>query len=97
MNDRVSEWLDSLGLGTYREAFQRNAITWDVLPELNQGDLESLGILLGHRKQFLRAIAQLSPHADVPGSGSLSSSVSPATPVWSGGTNRNCNWSSRRR
>ena len=42
MNDRVSEWLDSLGLGTYREAFQRNAITWDVLPELNQGDLESL-------------------------------------------------------
>ena len=80
MNDRVSEWLDSLGLGTYREAFQRNAITWDVLPELNQGDLESLGILLGHRKQFLRAIAQLSPHADVPGSGSLSSSVSPATP-----------------
>ena len=69
MNDRVSAWLDSLGLGTYREAFQRNAITWDVLPELNQGDLEALGVLLGHRKTLLRAIAQLPLRADVPSPG----------------------------
>jgi hypothetical protein len=59
MNDRVSAWLNHLGLGTYCESFQRNAITWDVLTELNQGDLESLGVLLGHRKILLRAIAQL--------------------------------------
>ncbi|HKP00662.1 MAG TPA: adenylate/guanylate cyclase domain-containing protein [Nitrospiraceae bacterium] len=76
MNDRVSAWLDSLGLGTYREAFQHNAITWDVLPELNQGDLEALGVLLGHRKQLLRAIAQLSPRADVLDAGSLLSAIS---------------------
>ena len=79
MNDRVSAWLDSLGLGTYRETFQHNAITWDVLPELNQGDLESLGVLLGHRKQLLRAIAQLSPRADVLDAGFLPSAVSPDT------------------
>jgi class 3 adenylate cyclase/predicted ATPase len=79
MNDRVSAWLDSLGLGTYREAFQRNAITWDILPELNQGDLESLGVLLGHRKQLLRAIVKLSPRADVLDAGSLPSAVSPDT------------------
>ena len=50
MNDRVSAWLDNLGLGIYAEAFQQNAITWDVIPELNEGDLEALGVLLGHRK-----------------------------------------------
>ena len=79
MHDRTSAWLDHLGLGIYREAFRKNAITWDVLPELTTGDLETLGVLLGHRKQLLRAIAQLSPRAEVPGSGSLSSSGSPET------------------
>ena len=80
MNDRVSAWLDHLGLGIYREAFEHNAITWEVLPELNQGDLESLGVLLGHRKILLRAIAQLPPRADIPGPESLPGAVSPTTP-----------------
>ncbi|MDF0650372.1 MAG: adenylate/guanylate cyclase domain-containing protein [Nitrospira sp.] len=60
MNDRVAAWLKSLGLDRYRELFEQNAITWDVLPELNDDDLASMGIVLGHRKQLLRAIAQLS-------------------------------------
>ncbi len=64
MHDRVSAWLESLGLGRYGESFQHNAITWDVLPELKEGDLEALGVLLGHRKTLLRAIAQLSPGAE---------------------------------
>lgn len=59
MNDRVSAWLESLGLGRYREVFQQNAVTWDVLSELNDDDLVSMGVLLGHRKKLLRAIAQL--------------------------------------
>jgi class 3 adenylate cyclase/predicted ATPase len=80
MNDRVSAWLNHLGLGTYCESFQRNAITWDVLTELNQGDLESLGVLLGHRKILLRAIAQLSPSAEGKSPGSLPLAVSPDTP-----------------
>ena len=33
-----------LVLGSYREAFQRNAITWDVLPELKESDLDALGV-----------------------------------------------------
>jgi class 3 adenylate cyclase/predicted ATPase/energy-coupling factor transporter ATP-binding protein EcfA2 len=61
MNDRVSAWLESLGLDRYQEAFQQHAITWDVLPELHDDDLLSMGVLLGHRKRLLRAIAQLSP------------------------------------
>src|SRR5262249_21735874 len=75
--DPVSRWLEHLGLGIYREAFEKNAITWDVLPELTQGDLEALGVLLGHRKQLLRAIAQLPPRAEVSAPQSLSSAVSP--------------------
>ncbi len=60
MNDRVAEWLQGLGLDQYREVFQQNAITWDVLPEVNDDDLISLGVVLGHRKKILRAIAHLS-------------------------------------
>src|SRR5205823_5614239 len=77
MNDRVSAWLDHLGLGIYRESFQHNAIAWDVLPELNEGDLEALGVLLGHRKTLLRAIAQLSQSTEARGLGSLPLAVSP--------------------
>lgn len=73
MNDRVSAWLESLGLDRYREAFQQHAITWDVLPELNDDDLLSMGVLLGHRKKLLRAIVQLSQ------SGKDDHAVSPAT------------------
>lgn len=71
MSDRVSAWLESLGLDGYREVFERNAITWDVLPELNDGDLAALGVLLGHRKKLLRAIAQLSQSREDDGVGPL--------------------------
>ncbi|MGE0643829.1 MAG: adenylate/guanylate cyclase domain-containing protein [Nitrospira sp.] len=60
MDDRVSAWLGRLGLEVYRDSFQQNAITWDVLSELTDDDLASLGVLLGHRKKLLRAIGQLS-------------------------------------
>jgi len=77
MNDRVAAWLENLGLGRYAESFQRNAISWDVLPELNEGDLEALGVLLGHRKTLLRAIAHLSQGAEGMGQGSLPLGVTP--------------------
>ncbi len=67
MDNRVSAWLERLGLGVYRESFQQNAITWDVLSELNDGDLASLGVLLGHRKKILRSIAQLSQSDETDG------------------------------
>jgi len=67
IDDRVSAWLERLGLDYYREVFQQNAITWDVLPELNDSDLASLGVVLGHRKRLLRAIAHLSLQADSDG------------------------------
>ena len=80
MDERVSVWLENLGLGVYREAFQRNAITWDVLSELNEGDLEALGVLLGHRKQLLRTIAQLPPSAEALGRKAIPNAASQETP-----------------
>jgi class 3 adenylate cyclase len=55
----VSAWLRELGLERYADAFDANAIDAEVLPELSDADLEKLGVLLGHRKKLLKAIADL--------------------------------------
>jgi class 3 adenylate cyclase len=52
----VSDWLRSRGFARYEAAFLANAIDSDVLPELTEDDLEKLGIPLGDRKRFVRAI-----------------------------------------
>ena len=52
----VGEWLRNLGLGKYEPEFIENAIDLDVLPELTEDDLEKLGMPLGDRKRFIRAI-----------------------------------------
>jgi SAM domain (Sterile alpha motif) len=52
----VGRWLRNLRLGQYESAFIENAIDTDVLPELTEGDLEKLGIPLGHRKRLIKAI-----------------------------------------
>ena len=52
----VGEWLRNLGLGKYEPEFIANAIDLDVLPELTEDDLEKLGLPLGDRKRFIRAI-----------------------------------------
>ena len=49
----VGDWLRSLGLPQYEAAFRAHAIEIDVLSELSEGDLESLGVPLGHRKRLL--------------------------------------------
>src|SRR5262249_12084044 len=50
----VGGWLKSLGLGQYEALFRASDIDADILPELTQGDLEKLGVSLGHRKRSLR-------------------------------------------
>lgn len=85
MPDRVSAWLESLRLERYRELFEQNAITWDVLPELNDGDLASMGIVLGHRKQLLRAMAQLPQSGEDHAAASLTTTTAKATRSFSFG------------
>src|SRR3954451_9583502 len=55
--NEINEWLDTLGLRQYQPAFEQNAITWELVPELTDQDLRELGVsALGHRKQWLRTI-----------------------------------------
>jgi class 3 adenylate cyclase/tetratricopeptide (TPR) repeat protein len=55
----IAEWLASLGLGEYAERFANNAIDLSVACDLTEQDLKELGVLLGHRRKLLRAIAEL--------------------------------------
>jgi class 3 adenylate cyclase len=52
-------WLRSLGLQQYEAVFRDSAIDETVLSDLTDQDLEKLGVLLGHRRKLLRAIANL--------------------------------------
>ncbi|MCA0051461.1 AAA family ATPase [Mesorhizobium sp. B283B1A] len=63
----IATWLRGLGLQQYEQAFRDNAIDAEVLPELTDADLEKLGMLLGHRKRFRKAVEGLGPwsrHSD---------------------------------
>jgi hypothetical protein len=62
----IAEWLRGLSLERCAGAFRDNAIDLEVLPDLSEADLEKLGVLLGHRKIMLKAIAALRPQAPQP-------------------------------
>ena len=55
----TAEWLESIGLGEYAQRFAENAIDLSILRDLTDQDLKELGVLLGHRRKMLRAIAEL--------------------------------------
>ena len=55
----IAAWLRSLGLEQYEAVFRDNEIDAEVLRELNEPDLEKLGLPLGWRKKLLKAIASL--------------------------------------
>jgi class 3 adenylate cyclase/tetratricopeptide (TPR) repeat protein len=57
----VAKWLNGLGMGQYADAFAENDVDFDVLSEITDEDLKSLGVSLGHRKKILRGIRELSP------------------------------------
>jgi class 3 adenylate cyclase/predicted ATPase len=57
---QVADWLEKLGLGQYAQRFAENDISFVILPDLTDQDLEKIGIAsLGHRRLLLRAIAEL--------------------------------------
>jgi class 3 adenylate cyclase/tetratricopeptide (TPR) repeat protein len=55
----IAAWLASIGLGEYAGCFGENAIDLSVVRDLTEQDLKDLGVLLGHRRKMLRAIAEL--------------------------------------
>src|SRR5215475_3695393 len=58
---QIVDWLEKLGLGQYAQRFAENDISFGILPRLTDQDLKELGVAsLGHRRQLLSAIADLS-------------------------------------
>jgi class 3 adenylate cyclase len=57
---QTADWLEKLGLGQYAQRFAENDINFVILPDLTDQDLEEIGVpSLGHRRQLLRAITEL--------------------------------------
>jgi class 3 adenylate cyclase len=58
---QIADWLQNIGLGQYAQRFAENDITFAILPHLTDQDLKELGVTsLGHRRQLLLAIAEMS-------------------------------------
>ena len=55
----IAEWLELIGLTEYAQRFSENAVEVSTLRDLTDQDLKELGVLLGHRRKMLRAIAEL--------------------------------------
>jgi SAM domain (Sterile alpha motif) len=60
----IGDWLASLGLSQYAQAFESNDIGMDLVSEVNDQTLKDLGVSsAGHRLRILRAITRLSAQA----------------------------------
>jgi class 3 adenylate cyclase/tetratricopeptide (TPR) repeat protein len=56
----VAQWLRSLGLAQYEQAFRDNAVDAEILARLTSDDLKDIGVTaVGHRRKLLEAIALL--------------------------------------
>jgi hypothetical protein len=56
---QIADWLQKLSLSQYAERFSEHGIDGSVLRYLTDQDLEKIGVLLGHRRKMLAAIAEL--------------------------------------
>ena len=64
---QIADWLGKLGLGQYAQRFAENDINFTILSDLSDQDLKELGVSsLGHRRQLLRAIAELNIETSPP-------------------------------
>jgi class 3 adenylate cyclase len=64
----IRNWLESIGLGQYADAFEANEIGMDLLGQVDDQMLKDIGVSVGgHRLRFRNAIAKLAtaPVAEV--------------------------------
>ena len=74
----IRQWLDSLGLSQYADAFEENAIESEHLPDLDHEVLQSLGITAaGHRMTILKAAANV--EVDINATATQQAEASPST------------------
>jgi hypothetical protein len=57
---QIGDWLKKLGMSAYAERFAEHGIYFSVPRLLTDQDLKDIGVLLGHRRKMLAAIAELS-------------------------------------
>jgi len=55
----VAQWLRGLGLERYEPTFRENEVDAEVLTELTESDLTTMGLPVGPRRKLLKAIAAL--------------------------------------
>jgi hypothetical protein len=55
----IVDWLAKIGLEQYAPVFADKDIDVSVLRHLTDGDLEKIGVTLGHRRKMLAAIGEL--------------------------------------
>ena len=77
----IANWLEKLGMSEYAQPFAENGVDVSVLPHLTDQDLKDIGVLLGHRRKMLAAIADLDNTAAVAVSSPASISVPPVEAV----------------
>jgi class 3 adenylate cyclase/tetratricopeptide (TPR) repeat protein len=56
---QIADWLKKLGMSEYTQRFAENGVDFSVLPHLTDQDLKDIGVLLGHRRKILAAIAEM--------------------------------------
>ncbi len=70
MSREVIEWLRSIGLERYADAFIENEIEVGLILSLTPDDLRDLGVVsVGHRRRMLNSIAKLKSARDGPAEG----------------------------
>jgi class 3 adenylate cyclase/predicted ATPase len=62
----IADWLVARGLGEFTQLFIDQQIEPELLPDLTDADLQSIGLPLGARKKLLRAIAAWRQDAGTP-------------------------------
>ncbi len=74
-----AQWLHEAGLERYAAVFAENDIDLGNARTLTEADLKELGLTLGHRKNFLAALATLDNSAQTPSAGQSPSGQLAAT------------------
>ncbi len=59
MADSIDQWLETLELGRYAQAFIDNEIGIRDLPFIQEADLVELGLPIGPRRRVMHAISEL--------------------------------------
>ncbi|MBL6613541.1 MAG: AAA family ATPase [Reyranella sp.] len=54
----IGDWLQSVGLGRFRDLFAQQEVDDEALGEITEADLESWGVPFGPRKRLMRVIAE---------------------------------------